>query len=130
MFPGIENDRNILVVAHTDTLFGADIDHTIAVQSDHITGPAVGDNSLGVAVIASLPTVLKYLDIQLHSNLILMGASRSLGRGDQQGLRFFLSNTQHPICAGVAVEGIPLGRLSHESVGMLWGEIVCTVVQF
>jgi tripeptide aminopeptidase len=127
ILPGRDEERNILVVAHTDTVFSEELDHTITVQPDKVIGPAVGDNSLGVAVVASLPKILEHLDIQLRSNLVLMGASRSLGRGDLEGLRFFLSNTDKPITAGIGVEGIQLGRLSYWSVGMLRGEIMCTV---
>lgn len=127
ILPGASERRNILVVAHTDTVFDEDTDHTITVRPDRLIGPGVGDNSLGVAVVASLPMILEHLDIQLRSNLILMGASRSLGRGDLEGLRFFLSNTEKPIVAGIGVEGIQLGRLSYHSLGMLRGEITCSV---
>jgi len=127
ILPGENEERNILVVAHTDTVFSEETDHTITVQPERIIGPAVGDNSLGVAIVVSLPKILEHLDIHLKSNLILMGASRSLGRGDLEGLRFFLSNTHMPIVAGIGVEGGQLGRLSHASIGMLRGEIICTV---
>jgi tripeptide aminopeptidase len=127
ILPGVNERRNILVVAHTDTVFDEDTDHTITVRPDRLIGPGVGDNSLGVAVVASLPTILQHLEIQLQSNLILMGASRSLGRGDLEGLRFFLSNTEKSIIAGIGVEGLLLGRLSYWSLGMLRGEITCAV---
>jgi di/tripeptidase len=67
------------------------------------------------------------MDIELNHNLILMGASRSLGRGNLEGLRFFLSNFNQPIKAGIGLEGVELGRLSHTSIGMKRGEIVCRV---
>lgn len=126
IFPGEDEERNILVVTHTDTVFSEEIGHMITVQPDKVLGPAVGD-SLGVAVVASLPAILEHLNIQFKSNLILMGAARSLGRGDLEGLRFFLSNTDMPIIAGIGVQGTQLGRLSHSSIGMLRGEITCTV---
>jgi acetylornithine deacetylase/succinyl-diaminopimelate desuccinylase-like protein len=127
ILPGENGQRNILVVAHTDTVFSEEIDHTITVRPDSMIGHAIADNSLGVAAMTSLPTILEHLDIRLQSNLILMGAARSLGRGDLEGLRFFLSNTETPIAAGVSVEGLQLGQLSHSSIGMLRGEIHCTV---
>lgn len=127
ILPGLEDDQNILIVAHTDTVFPASVDHTITLQPDLVIGPGVGDNSLGVAVMVTLPTLLDLLDIQLKSNLILMGATRSLGRGDLKGLRFFLSNSDIPIQAGVCLEGLSLGRFSHDSIGMLRGEINCNV---
>ena len=127
ILPGKEGKENILIVAHTDTLYSEKIDHTLTIQPNSVIGPGVGDNSLGVAVILTLPFILEQLNITLDSNLILLGASRSLGRGDLEGLRFFLSNTDIPIIAGVSVEGVQLGRLSYSSIGMIRGEIVCTV---
>ena len=127
IWPGVEGQQNILLSAHTDTLVDEDVDHTITVQTDKIYGPAVGDNSLGVAVLASLPKILDYLDIKFRSNLILMGDARSLGRGDLAGLRFFLANTTLPIMSAISIGGVQLGRLSYASLGMARGEITCTV---
>ncbi|MCP4403376.1 MAG: peptidase [bacterium] len=127
ILPGTTGDQNILLVAHADTELSEEVDHTLSVRPDSVIGSAVADNSLGLAVIASLPSIVEHLDIQLSSNLILMGATRSLGRGNLEGLRFFLSNTEKTIRAGISLEGIKLGRLNHRSVGMLRGEIDCTV---
>jgi len=127
ILPGSLGKRNILLVAHTDTVFSEKIDHTISVGPNEVVGPGVADNSLGLSVIASLPDILDRLGIQLKSNLVLMGAAQSLGRGNLEGLRFFLSNTEIPIHYGVCVEGAEIGRLSYSSVGMLRGEIVCMV---
>lgn len=125
---GKENHNdNILVVAHADTVFGSKVDHTIQVQPETVTGAGVADNSLGLSVLATLPTFLDQLDIELNHDLILMGATRSLGRGNLEGLRFFLSNFEQPIKAGLGIEGVKLGRLSHTSIGMKRGEITCKV---
>lgn len=120
---GSVGERNLLLVAHADTIFSDKVDHTISLLSDRIMGPGVGDNSLGVAVLASLPLLLERLDIQLKSNLILMAGARSLGRGNLEGLRFFLHNNKQPIAGALCVEGVKLGRLSYSSIGMLRGEI-------
>jgi metal-dependent amidase/aminoacylase/carboxypeptidase family protein len=42
-------------------------------------------------------------------------------------MRFFLENNEREIKAGVCVEGVRLGRLSFASIGMLRGEISCSV---
>ncbi len=127
ILPGKVGNNNIIVVAHLDTIYSEQVDHTITVQPDHIIGAGVGDNSLGLAVILTLPLMLNHLGIELDSNLVLLGASRSLGRGDLEGLRFFLSNTELPIVSGVSIEGIQLGRISYSSIGMIRGEISCIV---
>ena len=121
------SERNILVVAHADTVFPESVDHNVTVRPDCVIGPGVGDNSLGLAVLATLPTLSEALELRFKANLIMMGASRSLGRGDLEGLRFFLANNAMPIHAGVCVEGFQLGRLGLASIGMLRGEITCTV---
>jgi len=124
---GKENSGNILIVAHADTVFNSKVDHTIQIQPENVTGAGVADNSLGLAVLSTLPAFLEKLDIQFDHNLILMGATRSLGRGDLEGLRFFLSNFEQSITAGLGIEGVELGRLSHTSIGMQRGEITCRV---
>jgi len=127
ILPGKAGEQYIVVVAHVDTVFGTEVDHTLDLRPDTVVGPGLGDNSLGVAVLATLPTLLDKLDIGLKSHLLLMAATRSLGRGDLEGLRFFLANNKLPISAGVCLEGARLGRLSHRSVGMIRGEVTCSV---
>lgn len=124
---GQEGEKTILVAAHTDTVFDDTVDHTINVESTRIFGPGVADNSLGCAVVVSIPQILRQLGIELKENILLMGITRSLGRGDLAGIRFFLNNHKVPIDYGLFVEGAQLGRLSYSSVGMLRGEINCTI---
>ncbi len=127
ILPGEEGKRNILVVAHMDTSFDTSADHSVTVEPDRVLGPGVGDNGLGLAVLATLPRALEEIGVQLRSNVLLMGSSRSLGRGDIEGLRFFLSNTNLPVSAGVCIEGVKLGRISYSSIGMIRCEISYTV---
>ena len=127
ILPGKSDEYNILAVAHLDTVFDEAVDHTVTVQQDKITGPGVGDNGTGAAVIASLPEILEHLGIQLDSNLVLMGSAQSLGRGNIEGLRFFLNHTDIPIAAGLCVEGVEIGRLSYASIGMMRCEITVNI---
>jgi tripeptide aminopeptidase len=124
---GATGDHAILINAHADTVFSSKTDHTMQVSSNHITGPGVADNSLGLAVLATLPYILHELDIELEHDLILLGGSKSLGRGDLNGIRFFLENNPFNISQALCVEGVELGRLSYSSIGMLRGEITCRV---
>ena len=112
ILPGEVGDRNILLVAHMDTVFPDGMDHMVTIEPGYVSGLGIGDNGLGVAAVVTLPLILKDLGIKLDSNLIVMGTSRSLGRGNIEGIRFFLDNTEIPISAGVCVEGVKLGRLS------------------
>lgn len=127
ILPGKTGERNILISAHVDTPFASGVDHSIAVHPDRLVGPGVGDNSLGIATLATLPTLLEKLNIQFDANLVLLGTVRSLGHGDLGGLRFFLDNNKVAIDSAVSLSGVHLGRLSYSSIGMLRGLIECHV---
>lgn len=120
-------ESSILINAHADTVFSSKTDHTMQVSSKTITGPGVADNSLGLAILATIPYILKELDFELDHDLILLGGSKSLGRGDLQGIRFFLDNNSFQISQAICIEGVELGRHSYSSIGMLRGEITCRV---
>lgn len=122
-----DSKRTILMVAHADTVFSSDTNHTIEVDTKTATGPGVADNSLGMATLASIPFLLDKLDISLEHDIVLVGATRSLGRGDLEGLRHFLTNFNEPTIGGLGLEGVELGRLSHTSIGMRRGVITCRI---
>lgn len=124
---GESMERNILVAAHTDKVWKETEDHTVSVDAGAMSGRGIADNSLGVAVLATLPLALGLLGISLNSNLILLGTTRSFGRGNLEGIRFFLDNTEREIDAALCVEGMQLGRLSFASLGMARGKITITI---
>ncbi len=124
LLPGRTGVRNLLLVAHIDKIWAEGVDHTVSVGVGTMTGRGIADNSLGVAVLATLPLILEELDISLDANLVLLGTTRSLGRADLAGMRFFLENSGQRIDAALCLEGIDLGRLSYSNLGMARGEIV------
>src|SRR5689334_12088920 len=52
--PGAGRAAPVLVTAHTDTVFPAETPLTLVREPDRITGPSIGDNSLGVAGLFGL----------------------------------------------------------------------------
>lgn len=124
---GTSGNRTILLVSHLDTIFPASLDHNVTVEADRVLGPGVGDNALGAAIVSMIPAVLECLDIQLESNLILLGSIGSLGRGNHAGIRFFLDHLPGKVDCGICVEGIQLGRLNFFSIGTARADISCHV---
>ena len=117
--------RNILLVAHADSVYSKKTDHSVSVLTDEIIGPGVADNSLGMAVLATLPSLLELLEIKFNSNLVLLGSTKGLGSGNLDGLKFFMDNNHLPFEAGICIEGAQIGRLSYTAEGMFRGEITC-----
>lgn len=124
VLPGSDPHRNLLLAAHTDKIWPESQDHTVSVGVGTMGGRGIADNSLGVAILATLPILLDALKLKFDSNLILLGTSRSFGRGNLGGMRFFLENTDRVIDAALCIEGMDLGRLSYSCLGMARGEII------
>ncbi|MFH1920655.1 MAG: peptidase [Planctomycetota bacterium] len=126
---GTRGDRTILLVSHLDTIFPATQSHDVRVEADRVLGPSVGDNALGAAIISLIPAVLEHLGIELQSDLLLLGSTRSLGRGNHSGIRFFLDHLPEKVDLGICVEGMQLGRLNFFSIGTARADITCEVRQ-
>ena len=124
MLSGKTGKRTLLVASHVDKIWAETEDHTVSVGVGVMSGRGLADNSLGVAVLATLPLILEELGIVLDANLILLGTTRSFGRGDLRGIRFFLENSEWEIDSALCLEGMALGRLSFSSLGMARGEIM------
>ncbi|QBG46918.1 M20/M25/M40 family metallo-hydrolase [Verrucomicrobia bacterium S94] len=127
IIPGKDPSRNILLVAHADSVYSEKVDHAISVLAEEIVGPGIADNSLGMAVLATLPNILEMLGIQLNANLVLLSSTKGLGSGNLDGLRFFMDNNKIPFEAGICIEGEKLGRLSYTAEGMFRGHITCSI---
>ena len=117
----------VFVAAHIDTIFGKDIDHNYTVKEKTITGAGILDNSLGVGVLASLPLILRKLNLCFESDIVLAGVMQSLGRGNLRGIRHLLETWDTPIRAAICLEGIELGRLNYYSEGMVRCEVECNI---
>lgn len=122
--PGTAAKKNIIVTTHLDTI-NTNHDYHISVTKDHLIGPFLGNNSVALATLSTLPLILEKLNIKLKSNIVLVASSMSLGRGNNEGMKHFLSNNKTHFTSGITLENITLGRLNYRSVGMMTGEITC-----
>ncbi|MDO9541604.1 MAG: peptidase dimerization domain-containing protein, partial [Kiritimatiellia bacterium] len=122
---GSEGRRNLLVLTNADTLVKDPKDQTIEVRADRLVGPFVGDNSIALAALTTLPLLLERLNLQFKSNIILLATTRSLGRGNLEGVKHFLANSGRSIEAGLCLESVQLGRLNYHCIGLLRGDIHC-----
>ncbi|NQT13869.1 MAG: M28 family peptidase, partial [Planctomycetes bacterium] len=124
---GKGKNRTILLASHLDTIYPANQSHEVTVEADRVIGVGVGDNALGAAIVSLMPTVLEHLGIELESDLILLGSTRSLGRGNHAGIRFFLEHLPEKVDFGVCVEGMQLGRINFFSIGTARADVTCEV---
>ena len=124
LLPGTESGPAVLVAVNLDTVVENVRDQTIEIHSDRVVGPFVGDNSIALAALTTLPVLLDKLQLRFRSGIYVVAAARSLGRGNLEGIRKFVADRPGPWLAGLCLESVQLGRLNYTSMGMLRGEII------
>jgi acetylornithine deacetylase/succinyl-diaminopimelate desuccinylase-like protein len=117
----------IFVVAHLDTFSEVRDDLHYEVTDKIISGIGVSDNSAAVGVLVSMPEIIKRLNLQFTSDIVLVAPILSLARGNLEGVRKLLSHWPSPIRGAICLESIELGRLNYYSYGMIRSEISCSI---
>lgn len=116
--PGRSTQRALLLSAHTDTVFGHDVDLTVRRDETggRIYGPGIGDNSTGVAALLMLADDLRRLPAP-PVDIWLVANSREEGLGDLVGMRAAVDRLQAQLGAVLVIEGMGLGRIVHRGLG-------------
>jgi tripeptide aminopeptidase len=115
--PGTGTAGTVVVSAHLDTVFplGTPLDGRR--EGDYLRGPAVGDNSLGVATLLTLADILNRSGVRTRRDLLLVANVGEEGLGDLRGMRELFRTHGDEIVAVVALEGHTPGRVTHRAVG-------------
>jgi tripeptide aminopeptidase len=119
--PGDALGPLLLVSAHTDTVFPAETDLSVRRNGNNVlAGPGIGDNSAGVMgllilaeTLLSLPT--PPVDIWMVAN------SNEEGLGNLRGMRAAITYLQKhagAVGAAIVLEGMGLGRIVHQALGV------------
>jgi tripeptide aminopeptidase len=103
----------VILCAHLDTVFGAQIPHTVRVEGDTLVGPSVGDDSVGLASLSAAGMALSARGVPVW----LLATVGEEGLGNLCGVSAALDAPPAPVAAFVAVEGNYLGRVSTVGVG-------------
>ncbi len=107
----------ILLAAHTDTVFPIDTDLTVRHEGDRLIGPGIGDNSLSVAALLTLPRILDEASLTTGPDLLLCSDVGEEGLGNLRGIRQAVATYRDELTSVIAVEGHELGRVVNRAVG-------------
>jgi acetylornithine deacetylase/succinyl-diaminopimelate desuccinylase-like protein len=107
----------LLLAAHTDTVFPPETDLTVRQEDDRLVGPGIGDNSLSVAALLTLPSILDQAGVYTEPDLLLCADVGEEGLGDLRGIRRAVADYRAQLRAVIAVEGHHLGRIYNRAVG-------------
>lgn len=115
--PGQQRAGALLLAAHTDTVFPRDVDLTVRERAGRLYGPGIGDNSLAVAAILTLPRLLDEAGLRTRADLLLCANTGEEGLGDLRGIKQAVADHRGDLGTVIAVEGHNLGRVTHQAVG-------------
>ncbi len=110
----------VLLGAHLDTVFGREIPHGARRDGDRLLGPSVGDDSVGVAALSAVGSLLRAAGPRARPGPVwLLATVGEEGLGNLAGIRHALASPPGAIGAFLAVEGNYLGRVSTIGVGSI-----------
>lgn len=117
----------LLIGAHLDTVFSAETDLGIKKQKKRVYGPGLGDNSMGVAALASVAAVLQKNPAAVYSRPVCFVANTcEEGLGNLDGMRAVIEHfTPAHIGAAIIIEGMALGRIYHAGIAVRRLKIHC-----
>ena len=111
----------LMVCAHADTVFSAEVPHQFSEESGRLVGPGIGDNSLGVAAISKLAQILPET---VAGRVWIVATTAEEGIGNLAGVTHALENPPEPINAILAIEGTLFGSLVTTAVGSVRWRVV------
>lgn len=108
----------LVVCSHLDTVFPLETNLSISRSAGQITGPGIGDNSLGVAALLGLVWLLRERGIQLSGDLWLVANVGEEGLGDLRGMKAVVNRFGADARAYLVLEGMALGYIYHRGLGV------------
>jgi acetylornithine deacetylase/succinyl-diaminopimelate desuccinylase-like protein len=116
--PGRTQGRPLVFSAHMDTVFPKNSLLALERRPGKITGPGIGDNSLGLAGLAFIPELLQ---IGKHTNpgdIWLAGTVCEEGLGNLRGIQALTERFGSQPLAYISIEGMGLGNVLHRGLGV------------
>jgi tripeptide aminopeptidase len=106
----------VVVCAHLDTVFPIETSHEPRTEGARLVGPSVGDDSVAVAALSAMGTLLSD---RRGGSVWIVATVGEEGLGNLRGIRAILADPPAPVRALLAVEGNYLGRVSTRGVGSI-----------
>ena len=106
----------LMFLAHIDTVFPANTPINVTRAGNILRGPSIGDNSLSVAAMITLFTILDELSIETDCDIIAVANVGEEGLGNLRGTRTAVERYRNELGAVIAIDG-RLGAIVNTAVG-------------
>jgi acetylornithine deacetylase/succinyl-diaminopimelate desuccinylase-like protein len=108
--PGRTRNPHLVLSAHLDTVFPADVPVRVTRENAVLRGPGIGDDCRGLAVVLAVARVLEAAGVQTTGPITFVGTVGEEGLGDLRGVKALVANTlRDRIDRFVSVDGDGFG---------------------
>jgi tripeptide aminopeptidase len=116
---GIKSNKPLVISAHLDTVHPADTDLSTIENDQRITGPSIGDNSLGLAALLMLHRYFHDLNMIPRQDIWLVANTTEEGLGNLEGMKAVTNMFKTKPAAYLILEGMGLGRIVTQGLSVL-----------
>ena len=112
------NQRPLVISAHLDTVHSGNRPLTLTRTPGQITGPAIGDNALGLSALVCTAEDLMRSGACLPGPVYFVATVGEEGMGNLTGMQAVVDRLENTPAAYLILEGIGLGSVYHRALGV------------
>src|SRR6266850_2331257 len=111
---------SVVLCAHLDTVFGPELDVSVARRGPRLEGPGIADNARGLAALVAIGEALVRARVETRRPVLFAATVGEEGSGDLRGVRHLLGPSDRPTVlpsAFIALDGAGIERIVHRALG-------------
>src|SRR6266446_10533924 len=93
---GEQGAGGVILSAHLDTVFGPELDVSVARHGPRLEGPGIADNARGLAALVAIGEALVRAGVETRRPVLFAATVGEEGSGDLRGVRYLFGPSAHP----------------------------------
>ncbi len=124
-----ERSAPVVLAAHLDTVFGAEVDVAVERRGQRLEGPGISDNARGLAALVAVAEAMVAARVPATRPILFAATVGEEGSGDLRGVKHLFNGEREtgngkPV-AFIALDGAGLDRVIHRALGSKRYHVTC-----
>ncbi|HYU37828.1 MAG TPA: M20/M25/M40 family metallo-hydrolase [Gemmatimonadales bacterium] len=124
-----ERSAPVVLAAHLDTVFGAEVDVAVERRGQRLEGPGISDNARGLAALVAVAEAMVAARVPATRPILFAATVGEEGSGDLRGVKHLFNGKREtgngkPV-AFIALDGAGLDRVIHRALGSKRYHVTC-----
>lgn len=115
--PGARDGAPVVICAHLDTVFPRDVPARVSRRRQRLSGPGIGDNGRGLAVMLALAGIIDGRALCTQAPVDFVATTGEEGLGDLRGAKALFAGPAAEARAAIALDGAGDERIVHRALG-------------